>query len=65
MRLNDRREILLVLKPSSGCPAEMAFRNEKFDTLRLTDIETGEVTEIDRLHFLLTMHHVVSNREAV
>jgi hypothetical protein len=61
VRLNDRREIVLVLKPSSGCRAEMAFRNEKFDTLRLTDIETGEVTEIDRLHFLLTMHQVVSS----
>jgi len=44
---------------------EMTFRNEKFDALRLTDTETGDVTETDRFLFLSTMHHVFSNKERI
>ena len=65
VKLNDRREMLVMLKPASGYRAEMTFRNEKFDVLRLADSETEEVTEIDRFLFLSTMHHVFVNKGAV
>ena len=41
----------------------MAFRKEKFDTLRLTAIDTGEVTEIDRYLFLSTQHYTQMQRK--
>ena len=41
----------------------MTLRNERFDPLWLIDIETREVTEIDRYLFLSTMRYVFSNQE--
>jgi hypothetical protein len=64
VKLNDRREMLVMLKPASGYRAEMTFRNEKFDVLRLADSETGEVTLINRFLFLSMMHHVFANKGA-
>jgi DNA invertase Pin-like site-specific DNA recombinase len=62
--LNRDREIRLVLKPTEGYRAEMEFRNNRFGMLRLTDLETEEVTSVDREAFLLTQHYVFSNKEA-
>jgi phage-related protein len=64
VRLNSSREIRLVLKTSVGYQAEMIFRNDKFYTLRLTNVDSGEVAEFDRFAFLLTMHHMFTNKEA-
>jgi hypothetical protein len=61
LTLNNRREIVLVLKPASGYRAEMTFRNDKFDTLRLTDVETGDVTDVDRFLFLSAQHYLYTN----
>jgi hypothetical protein len=58
--LNSRREVRLVLKASAGYQAEMDFRNDKFEMLRLTDIETGVVTPIDRFLFLSTQRFLFS-----
>ena len=60
MSLNDRREMFLVLRPGAGYRAEMVFRNDKFDELRLTEEETGQMTEIDRYLFLSTQHYLCS-----
>jgi DNA invertase Pin-like site-specific DNA recombinase len=62
-RLNSNREIRLVLKASAGYQAEMDFRNDKFLMLRLTDVDSGEVIEIDRFLFLSTMHYAFSNKK--
>ena len=52
--LNPHREIRVVLKEAAGYRAEMEFRNGRFKGFRLTDLDTEEVTEIDRLLFLET-----------
>ena len=58
--LKPNREIRVVLKPTAGERAEMIFRNGRFEGLRLTDLDTGETEEIDRLLFLETQHHMLS-----
>jgi hypothetical protein len=58
--LKPDREILVVLKPTSGYGAQMVFRNGRFKTLRLVDLDTGEPTEIPRILFLETQHYMFS-----
>src|SRR5262249_40670737 len=60
--LHSSREICVVLKPTEGKPAEMEFRNNRFEILRLTDLDTGEVTLIDRFLFLSMEHYWLSNK---
>jgi DNA invertase Pin-like site-specific DNA recombinase len=59
--LNSEREIRLLLKPSVGYRAEMHFRDNKFSMLRLTDVDSGEITDIDRFLFLSTMRYALSS----
>jgi hypothetical protein len=49
--------VLLVFKPASGYGTQMEFRNARLEILKLIDLDTGEVTEIDRIQF----HHMLSN----
>jgi hypothetical protein len=58
--LDQDREILVVLKPATGYGAQMEFRNGRFQGLRLTDLDSGEVTEIDRFLFLSLQHYMLS-----
>jgi hypothetical protein len=62
--LNRVREILVVLKPASGYGAQMEFRNSRSEMLRLTDLDSGEMTEIDRFLFLSMQHYMLSNTES-
>jgi DNA invertase Pin-like site-specific DNA recombinase len=59
--LNSEREIRLLLKPSVGYRAEMHFQDNKFSMLRLTDVDSGEITDIDRFLFLSTMRYALSS----
>jgi hypothetical protein len=58
--LNRDRQILVVLKPASGYGAEMEFRNGRFEGLRLTHLDSGEETKIDRLLFLEMQRYMLS-----
>jgi hypothetical protein len=60
--LNRDREITVVLKPAAGCTAEMEFRNGRFEMLRLTDLATEEVIQVDRLSFLLMQYDALSTK---
>jgi hypothetical protein len=62
--LKPNREMRVVLRPASGYGAEMEFRNGRFETLWLTDIDTGETEEIDRLLFLETQRHMLSRLQS-
>ena len=52
----------MVLKPASGYGTQMEFRNGRFEMLRLTDLDNGETTEIDRFLFLSMQYYMVSNK---
>jgi hypothetical protein len=58
--LDQDRKILVSLKPTEGFRPEMEFRNGKFHILRLTDVDSGELIEVDRISFLLMQHSVFS-----
>ena len=40
----------------------MEFRRGRFEMLRLTDLDNGETTEIDRFLFLSMQYYMVSNK---
>jgi hypothetical protein len=58
--LNNDREIFVVFKPMSGYGAQMEFRNGRFETLRLVDLDTGKPTEAPRLLFLEAQPYMLS-----
>jgi hypothetical protein len=60
--LNSDREIRVVLKPTEGYRAEMELRNNGFEMLRLTDLDTGEATEIPRILWLEMQRYVYTGQ---